>query len=107
MSDTREWLADEAIEQLTVRRALMANEDSIALASEVLKEAVPVAAMSMAHLAIHSPTEMIRLNAAKYIMDRTMGPAKDAMNDAAKPAWEAIYDSVLVQAEEYKEDSEF
>lgn len=101
MTDTRAWVPDEAIAELTTRRALQSEEDSIALATQIIKENVPIATMSMVHLAIHSPTESVRFNAAKYLMDRALGKVEDGMSEALKPAWELIYDKVIEEAEGY------
>jgi hypothetical protein len=102
MSDLRQWVPDEAIENLTVRRALQNMEDPLRLASDILKETLPLATMSMAHLAVHSPTEAIRFQAARYIMDRTLGDGPKIPE--AKPAWDKIFDSVVTEVEHYTKD---
>lgn len=99
MVDRREWVPDEAVEQLTVRRAFQKVEDPLKMAADILKEALPVAALSMVHLAIHSPTEGIRYNASKYVMDRTLGDGKDMRLPDNKPAWDRIFDSAMVEVE--------
>lgn len=99
MPDYREWVPDEAVEKLTVRRALQEVEDPIKMASDLIKEALPLATMSMTHLAIYSPTENVRFQAAKFIMDKALGDSKELRLPDNKPAWETIYDSVLVEAE--------
>jgi len=104
MTDNRDWIPDAAIENLTVRRALMDIEDPVKLANQILKETVPLATMSMAHLAIHCPVDSVRYQAAKYVMDRVLGPANQGA-DEVRPAWEDIYEAVLVEAEQAKHDS--
>jgi|ERR1051326_8059680 hypothetical protein len=99
MPDYREWVPDEAVAQLTVRRALQDVEDPVKMAAELIKEALPLATMSMTHLAIHSPTEMIRLQAAKYILDKSFGEGKDIRMPDAKPAWDKIFDTVVVEVD--------
>jgi len=97
--DHKDWLPDEAIENLTVRRALSKVEDSISLSNELFKENLPMSVMSICHLAVYSPIEAIRFQAAKYVVDRTMGD-KGSMPDVdSKPAWERIYEGVLVEAD--------
>lgn len=98
--DRREWIPDEAIEALTVRRALQNIEDPIKLSADLLREALPLATMSMTHMAIHSDNEVIRVQAAKYIMDKTLGDSKSLNLPDNKPAWEKIYDSVLVEVDD-------
>ncbi|SRR6266511_1650170 len=98
--DYKEWCPDEAIQDLTVRRALREVEDPVKMAVDLLKENLPLSVLSMTHLAVHSPTEAIRYQASKYIMDRTLGdPRANLMLPDNKPAWERIYDDVLVEAE--------
>lgn len=99
MPDYREWVPDEAVEKLTVRRALQEVEDPLKMAAELLKEALPLATMSMTHMAIYSSTESIRFQAAKYVMDKSLGDSKDLKLPDNKPAWEQIYESTLVEAE--------
>lgn len=96
MSDSRAWVPDEAVEALTVRRALQKFEDPVKMSADIIKEHLPLATMSMVHLAIYSNTEMIRFNASKYIMDRAMDTRKGGIPDD-KPAWEKIFDSTVVE----------
>lgn len=95
MSDFRGWVPDEAIEKLTLMRAIEKDEDPIKVASKIIKDNVPLAAMSMAYLAIHSNTEMVRFNASKYLMDKAFDP-KGSVPDA-KPAWEKVFESAMVE----------
>lgn len=99
MVDRREWVPDEAVASLTVRRALQKVEDPMKMAAEILKEALPLATMAMVHMAIHSPTDGIRFNAAKYVMDRTLGDGKDLRLPDNQPAWEKIFDHTMVEVE--------
>lgn len=99
MVDRREWVPDEAVESLTVRRAFQKVEDPVKMATDIMKEALPLATMSMVHMAIHSPTESVRFNASKYVMDRTLGDGKDLRLPDNKPAWERILDSTMEEVE--------
>jgi len=96
----KDWIPDSAIEELTLRRALQGVEDPVRLAAELLKEALPLATMSMTHLAIHSPNEVVRMSASKYVLDRSMGPVSANTRPAdERPAWDKIFDSVLVEVD--------
>lgn len=106
MGDNREWIPDEAIEALTVRRALQDREDPIKLSNDLIKEALPLVTMSMTHMAIYSGIENTRLAAGKYIMDRALGDGKDLRLPDNKPAWEKIFDSVLVEVESIQKNGE-
>jgi hypothetical protein len=97
MSDFRGWVPDEAVEKLTVRRALQKTEDPVQMARDIMRENVGLAALAMAHLAVYSNTEMIRFNAAKYIMEKTFDP-KGSVPDAA-PAWAKVFDATMVEIE--------
>lgn len=107
MPDYRDWVPDEAVAQLTVRRALQDIEDPIKMAAEIIKESLPLATMSMAHLAIHSNTEMIRFNASKYIMDTALGNNNKGFKiEEVKPAWDSIYKTVLVEVDNITREAE-
>jgi hypothetical protein len=54
----------------------------------------------MVYLAINSQTEMIRFNAAKYVMDKSFGNGNDLRMPDNKPAWDKIFDSVLVEVDQ-------
>ncbi len=99
MSDLRSWVPDEAVEELTVRRALAKYEDPIKMSGEIIKENLPLATMSMVHLAINCPAEPVRFQAAKYVMDRALGDGRDLRLPDNKPAWDKIYDSVLTEVD--------
>lgn len=96
----KDWLPDEAIADLTVRRALRQVEDPVAMANDLFKENLPMSVMAICHIALHSPVDAIRFQAARYVVDRTMGDKGGPMVDGDnKPAWERIYEGVLVEAD--------
>lgn len=102
--DSREWVPDEAIAALTVRRALQKDENPIQMAVELIKESLPLATMSMTHLAINCGIENVRFQAAKYIMDRALGDNKGLTLPNAKPAWDQIFENVMVEANDALEN---
>ncbi len=106
MSDLRSWVPDDAVEELTVRRALSKVEDPIKMSADIIREKLPLTTMSMVHLAINCPTEAVRFQAAKYIMDRALGDGKDLRLPDNKPAWEKIYDSILTEVDEIVKNGE-
>lgn len=99
MADLREWCPDEAIEALTVRRALQNTEDPLQMAADLLKEALPLATMSMTHLAVYAEKPEIRFAASKFVVDKAFGDGRDLRLPDNKPAWDKIFDSVLVEVE--------
>jgi len=104
MDSWKEWCPDTAIEQLTLKRALQDVEDPIKLANELIKEALPVATMRMAHLALHEQNPAVAYNAAKYLMDRSMGSVQSPVKpESEAPAWQKIFDSIAVVADTKRE----
>jgi hypothetical protein len=96
-----EWNPSRALENLTMERALSSTETPQQMAKKLLEENLPVAVLAIAHLATYSETEIIRLNAAKFVVERTMGPAERVINDSGKHAWDDIYENVVVEAQNY------
>jgi hypothetical protein len=95
----KEWVPDEAVERLTLER-IKHGVDPIKIAAELFKENLPLSVMSICHMAVHSPAEAIRFQAARYVVDRTMGSSKEDLRGVDnEPAWNKIYDSVLVEAD--------
>lgn len=66
------WDPTEAIQRLADEKNLIGDGDPIPVAQRIIRDVAPEAALSMAHLAIHSVDERIRLQASKYILDTTM-----------------------------------
>ena len=100
MGDSREWIPEQAVESLTVRRALQEFEDPIKLSTDLIKEALPIVTMRMTHLATQSMHDGVAFNAAKYIMDRALGDeGKGIALPDQKPAWDRIFDNVLVEVD--------
>lgn len=95
------WDPTRALESLSLDRALDQSATPQMLAKRLLEENLPVAVMAICHLATHSDTEAIRFNAAKFVVERTMGPAERIMAPEGKHAWDDIYESVTLGAEDY------
>ena len=93
------WDPIRALKNLTMERALAGTDTPQMMAKRLFEENLPVAVMAISHLATYSETEVIRLNAAKFIVERTMGPAERTMAVDGKHAWDDIYDDVVVEAE--------
>ncbi len=69
------WDPDEAIDTLKLERSM--DESEAATAQRIFVENLPAAAQSIAHTAIYSTNERLRLDAAKYVVERVMGRVKD------------------------------
>lgn len=101
-----DWNPFQALKNLTMERALDSTETPQTMAKRLLEENLAVSVMAICHLATYSETEMIRLRAAQYVVDRTMGPAQSVPVTTGKHAWDDIYDKVVVGAEQYLKEQE-
>lgn len=92
------WVPEQAVKNLEMEKALNGHESHVELAKRLLKENLPMAVMSINHLALYSPREEIRLAASKYVVEQAMGvPGKNDL-PTGKHAWERVHDAVLVQS---------
>jgi len=99
----KEWDPNEALANLTMEKALEGMDNPIKLAKRLFDENLPLSVMSICHLAINSPNEGIRFNAARYVVDRTMGaPDKQGLPNEDH-IWKSVYDTVLTEATTYLE----
>lgn len=99
--DAGDWDATRALTNLRMERALDSTDTPQITAKRLFEESLPIATMAICHLAVHSSTEMIRFNAAKYIVERTMGPAERIATVDGRHAWDDIYENVVDEAEGY------
>lgn len=96
----QEWIPEQAIEELTLKRALQTVEDPAKLAAELFREALPVAVMRMTHLALHERNPVVAFNASKYVIDRNMGSVQSPTKpDSDVPAWQKIFDTIAEVAD--------
>ena len=72
-SNDRDWLPDEALANLQTERAVYPEKTNEELARDILMTAAPMAAQSVAHLAMYAGNENVRLAAARYIIDGVVG----------------------------------
>jgi len=89
------WIPEEALEGITMERSVRPSETEQTMAERVFLENLPVAALSIVNLAIHSPSEKIRLDAAKYVVERNLGKPDTASQlranaDADMTKWEQL-----------------
>jgi len=97
----KEWDPEAALKALTMEKALEGLDDPHKLAERLFKENLSIAVMSICHIATYSDHEGMRFAAAKYVVDRSMGPADKMTTPTGKPAWEEIYGKVLSEATTY------
>lgn len=99
--ESGDWDPAKALEMLTMERALDSMESPQILAKRLLEECLPMATMSLCHIAVHGDSEVMRFQASKYVVERTMGPAERLPTVEGRNVWDEIYDKVTVEAEEY------
>jgi hypothetical protein len=68
---------DDLLSSIKMERTLgpAGSESDEALARRIFKENAPLAAASIAKLALHGQSERTRLDASKYVIERVLGPA--------------------------------
>ncbi|SRR5258706_5717612 len=95
------WNPHEALQRLTMERALESTSTLQVLAKRLFEENLSIAVMSICHIATYGDSEAMRFNASKYVVERTMGPAVVINGIEGRHAWEDIYDKVVSEAEGY------
>lgn len=70
--DDRSWVDTSALEAIALERNLRTETDE-ELSRRLLRESSPRAALSLIYLMDKSMNEKIRMDAAKYILDRSLG----------------------------------
>lgn len=95
------WDPVQALKNLSLEKALDSVDTPAMVAQRLFKENLPVAVMAICHLATYSDTEAIRFNAAKFVVERTMGPAERIATTDGKHVWDDIYENVVTEAEGY------
>lgn len=83
------WVTDAEVEALAHEREVMGT-DHVQQAEEILKQHLPTAVNSIAKLARVANNETVRLNAAKYIIDRNLGKITEPHVEAEDPIKKAL-----------------
>ena len=93
------WIPEQAVKDLEMEKVLHGNETHVEMARRLLQENLPMAIMSINHMALYSPREEVRLAASKYVVEQTLGaPGKSTDLPTGKHAWEKVHDAVLVES---------
>lgn len=71
------WVPDEAIAGLVMERRVLGDESQESQARRIFSETAAAAAASICHMAVHGTNERLRLDAAKYVVERVLGKAGD------------------------------
>lgn len=71
------WDPEDAVRALSAESEIMDQGDLAATARKLMEEALPVAVLSVIHIATNSANEKLRFDASKYLVERGLGPVKD------------------------------
>lgn len=82
--DADTWVTEEEVASLATERDIMGT-DHVQQAENILKENLPAAIHSVAKLARLATNESVRLNAAKYIIDRNLGKITEPVPEIDDP----------------------
>lgn len=100
-----DWDANAALANLSMEKALSELGSPQETAKRLFEENLPLATMAICHLATRADNDAIRFNAAKYVVERTMGPAEKQDKIEGRHIWDDVYDEVTddlhEQAERY------
>lgn len=98
--DDPDWLPDEAIKALNVeRRTLYANETPAQTARRLMHENSPGAALSIVQIALYGSNERLRLDAAKYVVDRALGRPGEDLGQGEDSPLDAMMKKMAAAAE--------
>lgn len=84
--DYDHWVSDEDLQaamqmEQTVFGRDLSTGASVSLAKRLFKENAAAAAQSIIKTAIHGSTEKVRFDAAKYVLERALGPVSAVGKD--------------------------
>jgi hypothetical protein len=82
----REWDVEDALRSLEIEKQVHQDESCEDIAKRIFDENTVPAALALVYLAQHSPNEKIRLDSAKYVLERVLGKVGDDIkSDANNP----------------------
>lgn len=100
--DPSNWDPIKALQTLSMEHALDSSVTPQARAKKLFEENLPLSVMSICHIAVYGDSEAMRFNAARFVVERTMGPAERVGTSVdGRHAWDAIYEQVTNEAESY------
>ena len=89
------WVSEDEVRALADEREIL-NYDEVEQAERILKENLPAVTHSIIKLARSASSETVRLNAAKYVMDRNLGKITEPQTDEDDVLKE-LYEDVTVR----------
>jgi hypothetical protein len=74
-----DWDPARALVELKAQQDVVGDTNELILTSQRLLRGAPIAADVLVHLSQYGSTERIRLDAAKYLLDRVLGKSTDGL----------------------------
>jgi hypothetical protein len=98
MGEGDDWVSQADLESLRMDRQYLVGltGSGPTQATAILNEASPAAAMQVVKLALHGESETVRLRAATYILDRTVGDSTGSGDP-----WEGMQEKVIKDVEAF------
>ena len=93
---SREWDPDRALEDLT-QEIKIDGDDNARIAKRLMHENLPIAAMAICHVAQYADNDRLRLDAAKYIVERNLGRTADVIPPDSEDPLEKLLDGVIIE----------
>jgi hypothetical protein len=94
-----DWVSQADLESLRMGRQYLVglSGSGPSQAQAILDEASPAAAMQVVKLALHGDSESVRLQASRYILDRTVAQDGGGANDP----WKEMQENVIKDIDKY------
>jgi hypothetical protein len=94
------WVSDEELQaamemERTVFGRDLSSGASLKVARQLFQENAAAAAQSIIKTAIHGSTEKVRFDAAKYVLERALGPASQQPPDDSDKPLEAAMKALM------------
>jgi hypothetical protein len=88
------WDPDARLEDLAKELAV-SDGDQEQAALRVFQENLALAAQAITHIALYGGAERVRLEAAKYVVERNLGRLQDVDPQSATDPWDALLKEVV------------
>jgi hypothetical protein len=72
-----EWVSDADLQACVMERSVNPLETNAESCQRLLEENAPRAVMVLCQLMTSSPSDKVKLDSAKYVIDRVLGPVRD------------------------------
>lgn len=104
----KDWDPEHDLAALT-QEVDVTGKSEDAIAADIIRDAAPIAARSIVHIAMYSLDERKRLEAAKYIIDRRLGRVGEEKKDhegEKTPLEDLLGDGVITEIEVFANNGE-